>query len=164
MTRNRDRKRAADFRTGRQAATSSCSQTRGHRPLALSPCFSISALRLHPSSSFRPFLPMRGIDLDRSPQFGINPRIADTTGGENEGMNRPADVNDSQLQIAVCRNVRERIDLVPHAASRARNAPIRFDLAQIQGYVGKATTHGEEAWNALFDARTSGTIASSSRR
>jgi hypothetical protein len=76
---------------------------------------------------------MRGIDLDRSPQSRINPRIADATAGENEGMNRPVGVNHNEPQIAVCRNVPEGIDLVPHAASRARNAAIRFDLAQIQG-------------------------------
>jgi hypothetical protein len=50
---------------------------------------------------FRPFLPMRGIDLDRSPQFRINPRIADATAGENEGMNRPVGVNHNEPQIAV---------------------------------------------------------------
>ena len=82
---------------------------------------------------FRPILPVRGMDLDRSAQSGINPGIAGAAAGKDEGMNRPAAVDDGQPHIAVGRDVRERMDLMPQAASRAREAGIRFDPAQIRG-------------------------------
>ena len=82
---------------------------------------------------FRPILPVRGMDLDRSAQSGINPGIAGAAAGKDEGMNRPAAVDDGQPHIAVGRDVRERVDLMPHAGPRAREAGIRFDPAQIRG-------------------------------
>ena len=82
---------------------------------------------------FRPILPVRGMNFDRSAQSGINPGIAGTAAGKDEGMNRPAAVDDGQPHIAVGRDVRERMDLMPHAAWRAREAGIRFDPAQIRG-------------------------------
>jgi orotidine-5'-phosphate decarboxylase len=73
------------------------------------------------------------MDFDRSVQSGINPGIASAAAGKDEGMNRPAAVDDGQTHIAVGRDVRERMDPMPHAASRAREAGIRFDPAQIRG-------------------------------
>jgi len=74
------------------------------------------------------------MDFDWSAQSGINPGIAGAAAGKDKGMNRPAAIDDGQPHIAVGRDVRERMDLMPHAAARAREAGIRFDPAQIRGY------------------------------
>ena len=57
---------------------------------------------------------MRGIDLDRSPQLGVHPSIADAAARENESMDRPVGVNDGEPNVAVCRDVRKGTELMPH--------------------------------------------------
>jgi hypothetical protein len=61
-----------------------------------------------------PFLPMCWMDLDRPPQFNVHPRIATATAGKNEGMDRPATVNNCEPNM-VPGNIRGAIELVPHA-------------------------------------------------
>src|SRR5271165_4122607 len=69
-------------------------------------------------ASTLPFLPMRWVDLDRPPQFNVHPRIANATTGKNEGMDRPATVNNGKPYIVVCGNICGAIELVPHANPR----------------------------------------------
>jgi len=52
-----------------------------------------------------PFLPMRRIDLDRPPRFGINPRMVSPTARKDKGMNCSLGVNHCKPHIAIDRNI-----------------------------------------------------------
>jgi hypothetical protein len=49
-------------------------------------------------------------------------------------MDRPVGINNREPQITVCRNIREGIELIPHAYTiETMWWGVRFDLTQIQG-------------------------------
>lgn len=91
---------------------------------------------------FRPFLPMCRIEFDAPPKFGINPRIAYAAAGKNKPMDRAIGVNYCEPYIAVARNILRGIDVMPHLQFRARDARIRFDLAQTRKIIS-GIRHGE---------------------
>jgi hypothetical protein len=75
---------------------------------------------------------MGGINLYPPPQFSVNPAIARTAAGENEGVHGTAGVDDCEPYVAVVRNVAARIELVPTHTPAWRTKPqVRIDLGQI---------------------------------
>ncbi|MGB8575479.1 MAG: hypothetical protein WCD56_02805, partial [Pseudolabrys sp.] len=78
-----------------------------------------------------PVLPVGRIDLNLPTGFGIHPHLPAKSAGKHKCVNRFA-VQDAEPQIAVLRDIFERVDRLPHRAFLVLDLKPSFDLPQLR--------------------------------
>ncbi len=95
----------------------------------------------------RPFLPVGWRDLDLPTGFGIHPNLPAKSAGEHKCVNRVV-VQDTDTQIAVFRDIFERVDRLPHRAFLGLNLKASFDLPQLRPKVFRGPSSPMETGHA----------------
>jgi hypothetical protein len=95
----------------------------------------------------RPLLPVGRNDLDLPTGFRIHPKLPAKSAGKHKCVNRVA-FQDTDTQIAVFRDIFERVDRLPHRAFLGLDLKASFDLPQLRPRVFRVPSSPMETGHA----------------